>query len=420
MSTLKTKIGITLSLIVCAVLALVALGPSGMATTSALAKPMAMPASAPIVNSDGTVTFSLRVPGATHVYLNLQNMVGASPAYNSYLMSEDTNGVWSITIGPTVPGLLGWINPPAPLDPNLYAYGFNIDGTPPVVPPTNPTARTTATAAGGVNIADPANRNIASWSTSAWSTVLVPGPAADFLADNPAVPHGTWATVRYYSNLAQKERQMTVYTPPGYNHDNRVYPVFYLLHGGGGNDTDWTANMWANYIMDNLIAQKKAVPMIVVMPDVNADGFPSNSWPDELLGNIVPYIEQNYRAAPGGQNRALAGLSLGGLRTTMTVFSHPGEFAYAGVFSGGFTPSTAYPESLLDNPDLNKLTKLLWISAGNPTDIAYNGTQTMLARLDNHGVNYTYVDGPSIGATGGHVWDTWRKHLFTFAQLLFK
>jgi len=178
--------------------------------------------------------------------------------------------------------------------------------------------------------------------------------------------------------------------------------------------------MWANYIMDNLIAQGKAVPMIVVMPDVNADGFPSNSWPDELLGNIVPYIEQNYRAAPGGRNRALAGLSLGGLRTTMTVFSHPGEFAYAGVFSGGFTPSTAYPESLLDNPDLNKLTKLLWISAGNPTDIAYNGTQTMLARLDNHGVNYTYVDGPSIGATGGHVWDTWRKHLFTFAQFLFK
>jgi len=407
------------ALLLCALLALV-LGPSGMATASAPARPMAMPASAPVVNSDGTITFSLKVPGATRVYLNLQNMVGASPAYNSYPMTADANGVWSITLGPTVPGLRGWLNPPAALEPNLYAYGFNIDGTPPVVPPVNPTARTTATAAGGVNIADPANRNIAAWSTSQWSTVFVPGPAADFLADNPAVPHGAWATVRYYSKLAQKERQMTVYTPPGYNHDNRVYPVFYLLHGGGGNDTDWPANMWANYIMDNLIAQKKAVPMIVVMPDCNADGYPSNSWPDELLGNIVPYIEQNYRAAPGGQNRAMAGLSMGGMRTTMTVFSHPGAFAYAGVFSGGFTPSTAYPESLLDNPDLNKLTKLLWISVGDPTDVAYNMTQNTRALLDKHGVNYTYVDPTAIGANGGHVWDVWRKHLYNFAPLLFK
>ena len=414
MST-KNKIGITLSLIVCAVVAVVALSPSGLAAATAPAMPVAAPASAPTVNSDGTVTFSLRAPGATHVYLNLQNMVGLSPAYNSYLMTEGANGVWSITMGPTVPGLMGWTNPPAPLAPNWYGYGFNIDGTPPVVPPTNPTVSTTATAAGGVNIPDPANRDIWSGATSAWSMLMVPGPAADFMAD-AAVPHGAWATVRYYSNLAQKERQMTVYTPPGYNHDNRVYPVFYLLHGAGGNDTDWTANMWANYIMDNLIAQKKAVPMIVVMPDCNADGFPANSWPDELLGNIVPYIEQNYRAAPGGQNRALAGLSMGASRTSITVFSHPGDFAYAGLFSGGFTPSTAYPESLLDNPDLNKLTKLLWLSHG-PLETAGS---TLPALLDAHHVNYTYVPGAEIGANGGHVWDTWRHHLFEFAQLLFK
>jgi len=417
MSTSRKKISIGLSLIACAaVVALLALGPAGMATASAPASPMAMPASAPIVNSNGTITFSLKVLGATRVYLNLQNMVGGSPAYNSYLMTADANGVWSITMGPTVPGLMGWTRPDAPLAPNLYAYGFNIDGTPPVAPPVNPTDRTTATAAGGVNIADPANRNIALWSTSQWSTVFVPGTAADFLADNPAVPHGAWATVRYFSKLAQKERQMQVYTPPGYNHDNRVYPVFYLLHGAGGNDLDWTENMWANYIMDNLIAQRRAVPMIVVMPDINSDGYPSNSWPDELLGNIVPYIEENYRAAPGGQNRALAGLSLGGMRTTMTIFSHPGAFAYAGVFSGGFAPSTAYPESLLDNPDINTLTKLLWISTG----ALETNPPTYLTLLDKHHVNYTYVPGADIGATGGHVWDTWRKDLFTFAPLLFR
>jgi hypothetical protein len=131
MSTLKNKIGIALSLIVCVVLAVVALSPLGMAAATAPAMPMAIAASAPSVNSDGTVTFSLRALGATHVYLNLQNMVGASTAYNSYAMTEGANGVWSITMGPTVPGIMGCTNPPAPLVPNWYGYGFNIDGTPP-------------------------------------------------------------------------------------------------------------------------------------------------------------------------------------------------------------------------------------------------------------------------------------------------
>ncbi len=389
MSGPKNKM-VRLSLIVCAMLLMVTLGPSGMATASAPASPMAAPASAPTVNPDRTVIFSLRAPQATDVQLNWQNMVGPSPAANPYPMTKDANGVWSITMGP--------------LDPNWYGYGFIVDG---------------------VKIADPANRDIWSGPTSAWSYVLVPGPASDFMAD-ASVPHGVWGTVRYFSNVTQTERQMQVYTPPGYNHDNRVYPVFYLMHGGGGNDTDWIVNMRANYILDNLIAQGKIVPMIVVMPDGNVGSYPMNGpitadkFPEELLGSVVPAIEQNYRTAPGPQNRALAGLSLGGLWTLDTSLLDPGAFAYLGVFSSGWFPGfrtdlVQNHSDLLSNPAINKGTKLYWITVGDSTDIAYNNNYATLALFDQYGIKYTFVQG-----TGGHVWNTWRHNLFDFAQLLFK
>jgi len=399
MSTLKNKIGITLTLIVCAMLALMALGPSGMAAATAPAKPMAISANAPTVNPDRTVTFSLRAPQATQVTLNWQNMVGRSPAANPYPMTKDANGVWSITMGP--------------LDPNWYGYGFIVDG---------------------LKIADPANRDIWSGATSAWSYVFVPGPAADFMSD-AAVPHGAVATVRYFSNLTQTQRQMQVYTPPGYSHDNRVYPVFYLLHGGGGNDTDWIVNLRANYIMDNLIAQKKVVPMIVVMPDTNVAPFGINAlvmqdmFPQELLGSIIPYIEENYRTAPGLQNRALAGLSMGNAHARNTLLQNPGEFAYIGLFSWSM-PQMFRDDlvqnhlDLLTNPAINRYTKLLWITMGNADDVNLSSgaadLAAMLALLDQYGIKYTYVPGSEIGANYGHVWDTWRHDLLAFAPLLFK
>jgi len=390
MSTLKNKIGITLTLIVCAMLALVALSPSGLAAATAPAMPVAMPASAPTVLSDGQVTFSLNAPQATQVMLNFQNTVGPSPAANPIAMTKDANGVWSVTLGP--------------LAPDWYGYGFILDG---------------------VRIPDPANRNIWSGSTSAWSYVFVPGPEADFMAD-ASVPHGAWATVRYFSKLTQTERQMQVYTPPGYNHDNRRYPVFYLMHGGGGNDTDWIVNMRANYILDNLIAQNKIVPMIVVMADGNVAPFsftysvPEDVFPEELLGSIVPAIEQNYRVAPGAKNRALAGLSLGGLWTLDTLLLDPGAFAYLGVFSSGWFPATRDDLvqnhlDLLTNPAINKGTRLLWITVGDTTDIAYNNNYATLALFDQYHIKYTFVQG-----TGGHVWGVWRHNLFDFAPLLFK
>jgi enterochelin esterase family protein len=374
-------------------LALLSLDPSGMATASVPKVPAAATLNSASVNSDQTVTFTLNAPDANEVILYFQNQVGPSPAADQYPMTKDANGVWSVTIGP--------------LAPDMYGYDFILDG---------------------VNIVDPANtysgpgtvRSLwagdpTSWSAvNAWSYVTVPGPEADFFAD-ALVPHGAVATVRYYSNVAQKERMMQVYTPPGYNHDNRGYPVLYIMHGAGGNETDWIINMRANFILDNLIAQGKAKPMILV----SANGYVSDNYlrdfPEELLGSIVPYIEENYRTAPGAKNRALAGLSLGGMWTTATIFSHPGEFAYAGVFSSGYRITQDYPVELLDNPAINKKTKLLWITVGDPTDILYNFTYSTLALLDEHGVNYTFVQG-----TGGHIWGIWRHNLLDFAPLLFR
>jgi enterochelin esterase-like enzyme len=392
----KKKIGVILSLIL--ILALLSLGLSGMATATAPTKGLAATVlNAPVVNPDRTVTFTLRAPQANEVILNWQNMVGLSPAADPYPMTKDANGVWSITMGP--------------LDPNWYGYGFILDG---------------------VNIPDPANRDIWSGARSAWSNVMVLGPEADFMAD-AAVPHGAWGTVRYFSKLTQTERQMQVYTPPGYNHDNRVYPVFYLLHGGGGNDTDWIVNMRANYILDNLITQGKAVPMIVVMPDTTVAPFgPStpatqDMFPQELLDSIIPFIEQNYRVAPGPKNRALAGLSMGGSHTRNTLLLHPGAFAYIGMFSGGSMSQAIIDDLVQNNIDLlslvaaiNRDTKLLWFTVGNTTDIAYNGAQTTRALFDQYGVHYTYVPGSEIGANYGHVRDTWRHALWAFAPLLFR
>jgi hypothetical protein len=136
---------------------------------------------------------------------------------------------------------------------------------------------------------------------------------------------------------------MQVYTPPGYNHDTRAYPVLYLMHGGGGNDTDWTVNMRANYIMDNVLAAHRIKPMIVVTPDGNVTSsfninysVPQDEFPKELTGSIIPHVEKNYRVAPGARNGALAGLSLGGLWTLDTLLFHSGTFAYLGVFSSGW------------------------------------------------------------------------------------
>jgi enterochelin esterase-like enzyme len=385
-------IGVVVALIACSAAGLLAIARSSTASGSSERTTRALIAArAASVLPDRRVTFSLSAPQASEVMLNFQNKVGPSPAADAVPMTKDTNGVWSVTIGP--------------LEPNLYGYGFIVDGP---------------------EVADPANRDTWLGATSSWSNVFVPGPAADFIAD-ASVPHGAWATVRYYSKLTHTERQMQVYTPPGYDGDRRKYPVLYLMHGGGGNDTDWIVNMRANYIMDNLFAKHAAKPMIVVMPDGNVTSsfdinysVPQDVFPEELLGSIVPTIERNYRVAHGQANRALAGLSLGGLWTFDTMLLHPGEFAYLGDFSSGWFQKTRDDlvqnhSDLLRNPEVNTRTKLVWITVGGPEDIAYENNIATRALFDKYHIKYKFVQG-----TGGHVWDTWRRNLRDFAPLLFR
>jgi enterochelin esterase family protein len=291
-----------------------------------------------------------------------------------------------------------------PLKPNWYGYGFDVDGA---------------------RVADPANRDVWSGATSAWSFVFVPGPAANFMA-NADVPHGTWSTVRYRSNVTRSERQMQVYTPPGYNRDGRRYPVLYLLHGGGGNDTDWIVNMRANFIMDNLFASKRAKKMIVVMPDGNVSPFdartyslPQDKFPEELIGSIVPAVEKEYRVATGPSNRALAGLSLGGLWTFDTLLKFPNRIGYYGDFSSGWFPATLQDldenhANLLRRAASAKQTKLLWITVG-PPDIAWENNIATRALFDKYRIEYTFEQN-----SGGHVWDTWRHNLRSFAPKLFR
>jgi len=229
---------------------------------------------------------------------------------------------------------------------------------------------------------------------------------------------------------------MTVYTPPGYNRYNRKYPVFYLSHGGGGNDTDWVANMRANFILDNLIAQGKMAPMIVAMPDMNIGAGEQSCQrsiecgaPHELMESVVPYIEDNYRADRGAQNRALAGLSVGGDVVRNTLLHYPNAFRYAGFFSGGQMPPEVIADVTQNHSDLlagwakSKTLDLLWISFGGEEGLVSNhqhweaATEALFKQFH---IDYTYVDGPTFGAVYGHVWDTWRKDLLMFAPLLFR
>lgn len=363
----------------------------------------------PTVNDRATITFCLTAPQATKVELNFQNMFGLSPAADAFPMTAGATGIWYLTVIP-------------PAGANWYGYNFTVDGA---------------------HVADPNNRDV--WSgkpgsfsgIGQWSMVLVPGAAADYLTQT-TVPHGAVSTVAYYSKLGQADRQMTVYTPPGYN-GKKSYPVLYLLHGAGGNDTDWTVDMRVNYILDNLIAAKKAKPMIVVMPDTNVGTNPNTTVTadqfinNELLGTIIPYVKHNYRTLPGARNRALAGLSAGSFHSRNGLFSQPSAFSYYGFFSnGGLNPAqitdlTDNHANLIRNlvrAQKRGAIKEVWITQGAEEPQAIPRLDQLLQpTLDfyqQQGITYTYVPGEQIGAIYGHVWDTWRKSILNFAPTLFR
>jgi enterochelin esterase family protein len=372
----------------------------------------------PEVLPDNRVTFRLRAPNANEVTVN-----GNWPETGRLRMTKDASGVWSATT-------------PSPVLPEIWTYTFSVDG---------------------VQMLDPGNMTVVRDTAPRMNSLLVRGPATAVF--EPAnVSRGTVSAVWYHSPVTKADRRMMVYTPPGYETSTAKYPVLYLFHGGSGHEETWTLMGRTNIAMDNLIAQGKVKPMIVVMPNANwrdaavpgepapasaapaapagrgaqpaAGGAPAGGGQnyDDAVADIVngeiPYIESHYRALTGRENRAIAGLSMGGgiainvgLKR-LDVFSYVGEFS-SGMF-GGVGGYAAYdieaisPGFLKDPAATNKKLKAFYFSCG--TEDPRMPFQTKAAdELKSKGINLTFKS-----FAGAHEWRVWRNSLVDFAPMLFR
>ena len=376
----------------------------------------------PEVNADRSVTVRLLAPKATQITVTGEILNGAQPA----AMTKGEDGVWTATL-PAVP-------------PDVYTYAFNVDG---------------------VNTPDPRNPWVKLVSgTGLASQVEVPGDGLQFWDSKP-VPHGLVQIVTYESKSLNATRQAYVYTPPDYNRGNTRYPVLYLLHGGGDLDPGWSMTGRAHIIMDNLIAEKKARPMVVVMPVARGGGSlglgPSGMSPgikaagnvtpgggargaggpgapagapaappqpatlqafaQDFIGDLMPTIEKTFRVSTRPEDRAIAGLSAGGAATVNTAFSRPELFRYVVIMSAGAGQNVEalYPKLFANNAAAAKQWKLLWVSAGDQ-DFALNGTKALDEVLTKNGVKHPLT----IRKGYRHEWRLWRQDLWEFAPLLFQ
>jgi enterochelin esterase family protein len=307
-------------------------------------------------------------------------------------MTRGTDGVWTFTS--------------PPLEPTVHLYFFTLDG---------------------LNIADPVNPVVKLRTRTSGSLVEVPGTPTP-IWQLQQVPRGSVDFNWHRSAAYNDEHQFAVYLPPGYRSGSARYPVLYLVHGGGDIFSSWVYPGAANVILDNLIAQKKSVPMIVVMP-YNGSNYPqlpleqgtpanvsSSRFEQYLTKELIPYIDANYRTLADRKNRAMAGLSAGGGATFNAGLKHTELFSQFGFFSSGAITGEAasrYPELASAKAAEGKL-DLIWISYGNQ-DPNYKGAEAFHAALAKNGVKHTYVT-----RDGGHVWPVWRWSLAEFAPLLFR
>jgi enterochelin esterase family protein len=340
----------------------------------------------PVVHPDRTVTFSFRAPGASKVELSAQFLKGNRP------LTVGTNGVWSVTVGP--------------VEPNLYPYNFVVDG---------------------VSVADPSNQDIFPNERFKSSLVDIPGNQPTLHAIQN-VPRGEVTYCYYESKTLRRTRPLLVYTPPGYRAGTNAYPVFYLVSGTTDTEETWYKAGRANFIIDNLIAQRKAVPMIIVMPYGNMMmGTPPptslqaaemyKTFNDELIGNILPYIEANYRVVPNRDNRAIAGFSRGGGQSLFTGFNNLDKFAWIGSYSAYLTPEVCdkFFGGLTASPDLtNRQLKLLWLGVGTD-DFLYKQAAAFEEYLKDK-----RIDHKSLVTGGGHTWMNARHYLAETLQMWFK
>jgi len=356
----------------------------------------------PEVKADRTVTFRFRAPDATQVTL-IGELDGTT-----YPMTKDEGGVWSVTVGPWAP--------------DVYNYQFNVDGIV-AMDPVNPSVKL------GFGAFPPAN------------LVEVPTTGGDLaFYDAKNVAHGSVRIETYHSKSLGVPRQVWVYTPPGYDTGTERYPVFYLLHGAGNIESSWMLTGRANLILDNLIAEGKTRPMIIVNPLGYArqgvglapeiagtpapgagltaqPGIPAQTvgFANDLLNDVVPFVEGRFRTLPGADNRALGGLSMGGGHTVQIGFNNTDTFRALVVMSAGAqNAETTYPSFFADAKAINSKMKLIWVGVGKD-DFALNGSQALAASLKNAGINHTFRL-----TEGRHEWVIWRHYLNEVAPLLFR
>jgi enterochelin esterase-like enzyme len=344
------------------------------------------PPNSPEVHADRTVTFRVRATKAAEVSVS-----GEWPG-GTRQMTKDDNGVWSVTIGP--------------LEPDVYGYTFSIDG---------------------FRTLDPVNSGVKPMRSPTTSVLEVPGNPPR-IWEFQDVPHGAVRLHDYRSKSLDRLRHLRVYTPPGYDHGSRRYPVLYLFHGSGDNDATWTAFGHAHWILDNLIAAGKANPMIVVMTDGHAyspqfTGMPSTNmisrnitdFERDLLGDVLPWVESNYRVRKEAASRAIAGLSMGGGQSLTIGLNHPELFGWVGGFSSFVRDPEMALAKALANPDaMNKKLKLLWIACGKDDRLIDNSRQ-FVEVLKKNGIRYEFLE-----TEGNHSWPVWRRYLADFAPLLFQ
>lgn len=370
------------------------------------------PVVSPEVHDDNTVTFRLKAPKAVKVQVTgdflptqkIKTPFGEFDGPGIADLTENKDGVWEFTT-------------PEPLKPELYSYTFLVDG---------------------LKITDPSNvyqiRDVA----SVTNVFIIGGDRADLYKVNK-VPHGTVSKVWYHSDTLDLDRRLTVYTPAGYETSGKRYPVFYLLHGMGGDENAWSELGRTAQIMDNLIAQGKAKPMIVVMTNGNAAleaapgesslGFtaPSMNLPKTMEGSfetafpeVVKFIDKTYRTQANKKGRAIAGLSMGGFHSMHISKQYPDMFNYVGLFSAAIMPGKDVKSPIYDDLEgklktqFAKKPALYWIGIGT-TDFLYKANEDYRKLLDEKGYKYTYYE------TGeGHIWKNWRIYLTEFAPLLFQ
>ena len=372
--------------------------------------PQGPPVVSPEVSPDRRITFRIVAPQAQAIRLAAGDIPGVGQTTQ---LTKADNGVWEVAVGP--------------LEPGAYRYNFNVDG---------------------VSTIDPRNPDTSGSNNNVWSLVYVPGSDVFDLKD---VPHGTVAEVTYKSTALGRFRRMHVYTPPGYESGQDRFPVFYLLHGAGDNDDAWSSVGRAGIILDNLIAARKARPMLVVMPAGHTSRSGASaigrSATDEFVGDFVtdvmPYVEKHYRVLTDRANTAIAGLSMGGGQTLHVAIPRLERFGYIGVYSSGLLG--AFPElggrggappaapasttsapalsatewerlnaAKLDNASLKKGLRLFWFATGKD-DFLLTTTQATVELFKRHGFGVIFKE-----SAGGHTWINWRNYLTEFAPQLFQ